>query len=134
MLRPQARRAVAGAAGRERGGMEGVDQFGRAHPQRHMRPRIGRDERHRRTQIDPELRILLAEADGLRAILQPLVADRAQHGLIEARRPVEVAHADGDMVDHRGGPASVASAPWIMRAILASAAARSQAPHGREVE
>jgi hypothetical protein len=40
------------------------------------------------------------------------------------------------MIDHDrcGLPASVASRPWYMRAILACAAAASQAAHGRELE
>src|SRR6266480_4228046 len=36
----------------------------------------------------------------MRANLESLVTDRAQHGSVEARRPVEITHRDGDVVDH----------------------------------
>src|SRR4051794_2598564 len=56
--------------------MERVDQFDRAHPQPHMRTAIAGDGRHGGSQVDPELRVSLAEADGRRAGLQLRVADR----------------------------------------------------------
>src|SRR5262249_7110420 len=46
VLRPQSRRAVGCTARGQRGGVEGVDQFARAHPQRDMAARIAGERRH----------------------------------------------------------------------------------------
>jgi hypothetical protein len=80
--------------------MERIDQFNRAHAQPHMGAAITVDRRHGRTQIQPKFGIGLAEADGARPNDQLFVADGAQHRLIEARRPVEIAHRNGDVIDH----------------------------------
>jgi hypothetical protein len=64
-----------------------------------------RDLRHGRAQIDPELGIGFAETDGRRARHQPRKAERRQACFIEARGSLEVADADGDVVDH-GSPRS----------------------------
>src|SRR5258705_121939 len=66
VLRPQARRTLAAAAGGKRCGMERVDQFARAHAQRRMRAAIGVDRCQARAQIEPEFGIAFAEADGAR--------------------------------------------------------------------
>jgi hypothetical protein len=50
-----------------------------------MRAAIGADWRQARAQIEPEFGIAFAEADGARANDELLVADGAQHRLIEMR-------------------------------------------------
>src|SRR3954451_4193935 len=64
VLRSQSRRAIARAAGGERRGMERVDELDRAHTKPHMRTAIAGDGRHRGSQVDPKLRVRLAETDG----------------------------------------------------------------------
>src|SRR4051794_16555993 len=115
VLRSQSRRAIARAASGERRGMERVDQFDRAHAQPHMRTAIAGDGRHGGSQVDPKLRVSLAEADGRRAGLELRVADRAQHDLVEARCLVEIANANGDVVDHRRLTPARPSAPACIR-------------------
>src|SRR5262249_12960328 len=100
MLRAKARRAIGAAVGRKRRYMEGIDQLGRAHAQAHVGAAVVWDRRHRGTQVEPELGIFLAEADGVWSRLELGVADRAQHRFIEAHGPVEIAHGDGDVIDH----------------------------------
>src|SRR4029450_14071793 len=58
------------------------------------------DRRHGRTQIQPKFGIGLAEADRAGPNDELYVADATQRRLIEARRPVEVAHRNGDVIDH----------------------------------
>src|SRR5467141_1255192 len=50
--------------------------------------------------IEPELAVTLAEGHRLGPDLELGIADPRQHRLVEARRDVEIAHRDGDMVDH----------------------------------
>jgi len=80
--------------------MKRIDYFARAHAQRRMRAAIGVDREKARAQIDPEFGIAFAEADGARANDELLVADGAEHRLIEPHRGVEIANCDGDVIDH----------------------------------
>src|SRR3569833_1201926 len=87
--------------------VEGVDQIGRACAEAHMCAAVRRCRLQVTTQVDPELGILLAEADGGRALLQRGEAERAEHGLVETRRGGEIAHGNGDVVNHRAPPAAL---------------------------
>src|SRR5215471_17242099 len=78
VLRPQAGRPVRPTSGGKRCGMEGIDQVDRAYAQRRVGAAIGLDRYHGRTQIEPEFRIALAEADGAGANDELFVTDRAQ--------------------------------------------------------
>ena len=96
--------------------MEGVDGLGTGRAQADMHAGVRRGES--RPVIDPELGVAFAVADRAGVFAQRGEPKRAEHGIVEAPRPVEVAHADGDMVDHcrlrqvcRGDPASLASVP-----------------------
>ena len=100
MLRRQARRALGDAARRKGSGMEGIDQLGRAHAQRRMRPGVAIDGRHGRAQIEPKFGIGLAEAHGARTNDELFITDRTKHCLIEACGPVEIANCDGDVINH----------------------------------
>src|ERR1700690_806162 len=84
--------------------MEGIDRSGRFGAKADMDAAFWRDPRHARAQIDPELRIALAEADRARPRHQPRKPERGQDCLIEPRGSFEVADADGDMVDHNRTP------------------------------
>src|SRR5262249_58933634 len=66
VLRSQPRRAVGTAAGRERRGMERIDQFHRAHAQPHMDAAVTVNWGHSRAQVEPKFGIGLAKADGTR--------------------------------------------------------------------
>src|SRR6202008_4834888 len=72
----------------------------RSGEQADMRAAFIRDLRHVGAQIEPELRIALAEADRRRPAHQPREPERCQHRLVETRRTVEVGNTDGDVVDH----------------------------------
>ena len=100
IMRAQARRAVGAAAGGKRRRVERVDLAGGFRPQADMRAALRRDRRHAVAQIDPELRIALAEADRRRPRHQARKPERRQRRFIEPRGALEVADADGDMIDH----------------------------------
>jgi hypothetical protein len=48
----------------------------------------------------PAFRIALAEAERARLHPQFPVAERAEHGFVEASGRFEIAHRDGDVIDH----------------------------------
>lgn len=76
MLRPEAGRAVAGSAGHKSGLVEGVDHIGCASAKADMRAAWSRNRPG--AKIDPELGILLAEADSRRPRLQFDDSDRGE--------------------------------------------------------
>src|SRR5690242_6020318 len=99
-MRPQSRRAVGCGARIERRGMERIDLGSRFCAKADMAAALRRNLRHLRAQIDPEFGIALAEADGARACDQQRKAERRQRAFVKARRALEVADADRDVVDH----------------------------------
>ena len=100
IMRPQARRAVGAAAGGKRCGVERIDIAGCFGAQADVRAALGRDLCHAGAQIDPELRIGLAEADRRRPRHEPREAERGERCLVETRGAIEIGDADGDVVDH----------------------------------
>src|SRR6185312_4093763 len=111
MMRPQARRPVGRAACRQRRGVEPVDRRGGRGAQADvhavvLRAGLGRQHEHLGPMIEPELRIALAEPDRRRPHLELAEAEARQHRLVKGRRPHEIAHRDGDVVDHRAASGS----------------------------
>src|ERR671912_790176 len=106
IFRSEARGAVGTSTGLQRRPIERVDRrrFGSA--QRNVQAAIGIWDRHLRAMVEPEFRIALSEPDGAGLLLQFRIAEHVQNLLVKARHPREIANAEGDMVDHPGGPAS----------------------------
>src|SRR5947209_20387836 len=65
-----------------------------------MHAALRRHKRHALAQIDPEFRIGLAEADHARPRDQPGEAERGEGCFVKFRGAIELADADGDVVDH----------------------------------
>jgi hypothetical protein len=80
--------------------VKGIDDGGRARAQGDVDAAVRRNRCHVIAQVEPELRVSFAEADGGGARLQPGEAEGAEHRFVEARGTAEVAHGDGDVVDH----------------------------------
>src|SRR6202171_1179040 len=59
-----------------------------------------RDGRHVRAQVDPELRIALAETDRRRTRDQARQTERRQRPFIKTPGAFQVAYADGNVVDY----------------------------------
>src|SRR6516164_6227934 len=103
-MRAPARRAVAGSTGRKRRAMKLIDRRRGARAHADMRPGIGRDPCHRRTMIEPELRVALAETDRCRPHFEFGKADGAEHCLVKPRGALEIRDAERNVVDHAGAP------------------------------
>jgi hypothetical protein len=56
--------------------------------------------RHGAAFVQPELRIFLAEADAAGPGHEFAVSQRCQQRLVETSARFEIAHSDGDVVDH----------------------------------
>ena len=104
MLPVAARLRRRNAAGRERRGMEASTSSRAGAPVsrhgRRYRPAIGTMAARRLIQNSG---YVLPKPTVCGSNLELREAERRQHGLIEARRPVEIAHADGHVIDHCSG-------------------------------
>ena len=83
--------------------MESIHRLDRRCADRDMRTAVSLESRHTPPLIDPEFRIILAEADGARLLPQFLIPDRSQHGLIKPGSAIEIAHANADVIDALNG-------------------------------
>jgi hypothetical protein len=72
----------------------------RARTQAKVAAGIAADPGHGRSCVQPELRILLAEADRALARHQLLQADGREHSFIKGGRGGQIAHADRCVIDH----------------------------------
>src|SRR6516164_6317808 len=84
--------------------MKGLDLRGGPRAQANMRTAFVRHLRHVCTQVDPEFRIALPEADRCRPGDQTREPKRGERHLIEACRAIEIGNTDGDMIDHSDYP------------------------------
>src|SRR5437660_12820936 len=80
--------------------MEGIDFACRSRAKTDMAAAALLHPRHVLAQIDPELRIGFAETNRRWSRHLPRKPKRRQRHFIEARGTLEVADADGDVVDH----------------------------------
>src|SRR5262249_34724225 len=100
IMRPDAGCAVGSAARTQRGSVKSVDLAGCLRAQANMSAAFMRHFCHPIAQVDPELRIGLAEADGRRPCDEARQPERGERRLIEARGAVEIGYTDGDVIDH----------------------------------
>src|SRR5690349_4281402 len=84
--------------------MARVNHLGRAHAQADVRAVLWPQWLHVGPRVEPELGILLAEANGRAAHHEQLITDGAKHCLVKARRTRQITHRDRDVVDHAGAP------------------------------
>ena len=86
----------------QRGRMERIDLAGSPSAKTDMRAAFMRYLAHVLAQIDPEFRIVFAEADRGRPRHQSRQPECGERGLIEACGTLEIGDADGDVIDHEG--------------------------------
>src|ERR1700730_796150 len=86
--------------------MEGIDLGRRLRPQADMGAAFMRYLAHAPTQIDPELRIGLAESDRPRPCHQPRETECGKCCFVEAGGAFEIGDTDGDVVVHLSLPLS----------------------------
>jgi hypothetical protein len=81
--------------------MERVDRRTVGRAQANMHAAVVGDAAHVAAPVDPEFRIFLAIADGrIRPFAQFRHAERRQERGVERLRLFQIAHGDGDVVDH----------------------------------
>ena len=81
-------------------GVEGAHGVLARRAQAHVHAGVGGDGRHLGAQVQPELGILLAEADRGRALDEPREAEWRQQALVEGGTRRQIADGHGDVVDH----------------------------------
>src|SRR5208337_4583344 len=94
------RLAVVASARGERGGVKLRDALAIGGREADMQSRVRIVGDRRVCDADPKSDGLLAVAERVLAVAQPLVADRLERPVVERLRPGDVADADRDMVEH----------------------------------
>ena len=85
IFRPLARRAVGFGARGKRGGMKGIHRSNVRRTQTDVQPAVFAERLKMRPLVEPELRIGLAVADGVRRLTHPRHAERLEQRVVEAR-------------------------------------------------
>src|SRR5579859_1029675 len=119
-MRPQSRRAVVAAAGGERRLVEGLDRGAVGRPEADMAVECGAAGRvadpERQRLLLQRMRLVAAIARGVDQVEQAAIAQGRQRRVVEGAAALQIADADGEMVDHRPKPppppGSKAPMPW----------------------